>query len=48
MDRIEELRVFVAVGEVRGFAQASRRLGISPAQATKLIAGLRIASTAAC
>jgi DNA-binding transcriptional LysR family regulator len=40
MDRIEELRVFVAVGEVRGFAQAARRLGISPAQATKLIARL--------
>src|SRR5438132_10611603 len=40
MDRIEELRVFVAVGEVRGFAQAARRLGISPAQASKLIARL--------
>jgi DNA-binding transcriptional LysR family regulator len=40
MDRIEELRVFVAVAELRGFAQAARRLGISPAQVSKLIARL--------
>jgi DNA-binding transcriptional LysR family regulator len=40
MDRIEQLRVFVAVAELRGFAQAARRLGISPAQASKLIARL--------
>jgi DNA-binding transcriptional LysR family regulator len=40
MDRIDELRVFVAVADMRGFAQAARRLGISPAQASKLIARL--------
>jgi DNA-binding transcriptional LysR family regulator len=40
MDRIEELRVFSTVADLRGFAQASRRLGISPAQVSKLIARL--------
>jgi DNA-binding transcriptional LysR family regulator len=40
MDRIDELRVFIAVGDLRVFAQAARRLGISPAQASKLIARL--------
>src|SRR5262245_30592729 len=40
MDRIEALRTFVAVADARGFAQAARRLGISPAQATKLVARL--------
>jgi len=40
MDRIEELRAFVAVADLRGFAQGGRRLGISPAQISKLIARL--------
>jgi DNA-binding transcriptional LysR family regulator len=40
MDRIDELRVLIAVADLRGFAQAARRLGISPAQASKLIARL--------
>lgn len=40
MDRIEELRVFATVADLRGFAQAGRRLGISPAQVSKLIARL--------
>jgi len=40
MDRIEELRVFVTVADMRGFAQAGRRLSISPAQVSKLIAHL--------
>lgn len=40
MDRIEELRGFVTVADLRGFAQAGRRLGISPAQVSKLIARL--------
>lgn len=40
MDRIEELRVFVSVADLQGFAQAGRRLGISPAQVSKLIARL--------
>ena len=40
MDKIDELRVLIAVADLRGFAQAARRLGISPAQASKLIARL--------
>jgi len=40
MDRIEELRVFATVADLRGFAQAGRRLGISPAQVSKLVARL--------
>jgi DNA-binding transcriptional LysR family regulator len=40
MDRIEGLRVFVAVADLRSFARAARRLGVSPAQASKLIARL--------
>src|SRR5262245_13121794 len=40
MDRIDELRVFVAVADLRGFTQAGRRLGVSPAQVSKLIARL--------
>src|SRR6266508_5693604 len=40
MDRIEELRIFVAVADARSFAQAARRLGVSTAQASKLIARL--------
>jgi DNA-binding transcriptional LysR family regulator len=40
VDRLEQLRVFVTVADLRGFAQAARRLGISPAQASKLIARL--------
>jgi DNA-binding transcriptional LysR family regulator len=40
MDRIEELRAFVAVADLRSFAQAARRLGVSPAQASKLVARL--------
>jgi DNA-binding transcriptional LysR family regulator len=40
MDRIEELRVFNAVADARSFAQAARRLGISPAQTSKLVGKL--------
>ena len=40
MDRIDEFRIFVTVADLRGFAQAGRRLGISPAQVSKLIARL--------
>jgi DNA-binding transcriptional LysR family regulator len=40
MDRIEELRVLVAVADLRSFARAARRLGVSTAQASKLIARL--------
>jgi DNA-binding transcriptional LysR family regulator len=40
MDRITEIRTFAAVADARSFAQGARRLGISPAQATKLVARL--------
>jgi DNA-binding transcriptional LysR family regulator len=40
LDRIEELRVFAAVADALSFAKAARRLGISPAQASKLVARL--------
>ena len=40
MDRLDELRVFVTVADLRGFAPAARRLAISPAQVSKLIARL--------
>jgi DNA-binding transcriptional LysR family regulator len=40
MDRIEAIRAFVAVADARSFAQAARRLGISPAQMSKLVAKL--------
>lgn len=40
MDRIEEIRGFVAVADGRSFAQAARRLGISTAQMSKLVARL--------
>jgi len=40
LDRIEELRVFNSVADARSFAKAARRLGISPAQASKLVARL--------
>jgi DNA-binding transcriptional LysR family regulator len=40
MDRIEEIRGFVAVADARSFAQAARRLGISTAQMSKLVARL--------
>jgi DNA-binding transcriptional LysR family regulator len=40
MDRLETMRVFVAVAEERGFAQAARRLALSPAAVTRAIAAL--------
>jgi len=40
MDRIDAIRAFVAVADARSFAQAARRLGISPAQMSKLVAKL--------
>jgi DNA-binding transcriptional LysR family regulator len=40
MDRIEEIRGFVAVADAKSFAQAARRLGISTAQMSKLVARL--------
>ncbi len=40
MDRLESMRVFAAVAELRGFAPAARRLGISPSAATRFVADL--------
>ena len=40
MDRIDEMRAFLLVAEARSFAQAARRLSVSPAQVSKLVARL--------
>lgn len=40
MDRLQAMGVFVKVAETGGFAEASRRLGMSPPAVTRAIAGL--------
>ncbi|NUO51651.1 MAG: LysR family transcriptional regulator [Polyangiaceae bacterium] len=40
MDRLESMRVFVAVAEARGFASAARRLGMSPPAVTRAVAAI--------
>ena len=40
MNDLEAIRLFLAVAEESGFARAARRLGISPAVATRKIAAL--------
>jgi DNA-binding transcriptional LysR family regulator len=40
MDRLETMRVFVAVAEEGGFAQAARRLALSPPAVTRAISAL--------
>src|ERR1700742_3558877 len=40
MDRIDAMRAFVTVADLRGFAPAARRLGLSPPGVTRLIAAL--------
>jgi DNA-binding transcriptional LysR family regulator len=40
VDRLDEVRLFVAVAEARSFAAGARRIGVSPAQASKAIARL--------
>jgi DNA-binding transcriptional LysR family regulator len=40
MDRFEAMAVFRAVAELGSFAAAARRLGLSPAAATRAVAGL--------
>src|SRR5579872_1764894 len=40
MDRIEAMQAFVAVADLRGFAPAARKVGLSPSGVTRLIAGL--------
>jgi DNA-binding transcriptional LysR family regulator len=40
MDRIDAMKAFVAVAELRGFAPAARKLKISPSAVTRLVAAL--------
>jgi DNA-binding transcriptional LysR family regulator len=40
MDRLESMRVFVAVAEAEGFAPAARQLAMSPAAVTRAVAAL--------
>src|SRR6202048_1861715 len=40
MDRIDAMQAFVAVADLQGFAPAARKLGLSPAGVTRLIAAL--------
>jgi DNA-binding transcriptional LysR family regulator len=40
MDRIDAMQAFVAVADLRGFAPAARKLGLSPSGVTRLVAGL--------
>lgn len=40
MDRLDAMRAFVAVAELESFAAAARRLRLSPAAATRAVAGL--------
>jgi DNA-binding transcriptional LysR family regulator len=40
MDRIDAMQAFVAVADLRGFAPAARKLGLSPSGITRLIAAL--------
>ena len=40
MDRIEAMQAFVAVADLKGFAPAARKLGVSPSGVTRLVAAL--------
>jgi DNA-binding transcriptional LysR family regulator len=40
MDRLDEIRAFTAVADARSFTQGARRLGVSSAQVSKLVARL--------
>jgi DNA-binding transcriptional LysR family regulator len=40
MDRIDAMQAFVAVADLRGFAPAARKLGLSPSAVTRLVAAL--------
>ena len=40
MDRLESMRVFIAVAETQGFAPAARRLAMSPPAVTRAVAAL--------
>ncbi|MBK8259359.1 MAG: LysR family transcriptional regulator [Polyangiaceae bacterium] len=40
MDRLDAMATFIAVADLKGFAPAARRLGLSPSAVTRLVAGL--------
>ncbi len=40
MDRLDAMQAFVAVADLKGFAPAARKLGLSPSGVTRLIAAL--------
>src|ERR1700753_528583 len=40
MDRIDAMQAFVTVADLKGFAPAARKLGLSPSGVTRLIAAL--------
>jgi DNA-binding transcriptional LysR family regulator len=40
MDRIDAMQAFAAVADLRGFAPAARKLGLSPSGVTRLVAAL--------
>lgn len=40
MDRLDAMQAFVAVADLKGFAPAARKLGLSPSAITRLVAGL--------
>src|SRR5580693_616240 len=40
MDRFDAMQAFVAVADLKGFAPAARKLGLSPSGVTRLIAAL--------
>src|SRR6202012_53212 len=40
MDRIDAMQAFVAVADLKGFAPAARKLGLSPSGVTRLVAAL--------
>ncbi|MGB6955944.1 MAG: LysR family transcriptional regulator, partial [Bradyrhizobium sp.] len=40
MDRLDAMQAFVTVADLKGFAPAARKLGLSPSGVTRLIAAL--------
>src|ERR1700709_1781317 len=40
MDRFDAMQAFITVADLRGFAPAARKLGLSPAGLTRLVAAL--------
>src|SRR5438874_12980225 len=40
VDRLEAMAVFVSVADLRGFAPAARKMGLSPSAVTRLVTAL--------